>query len=138
MALVDLVEHDGADAREPRVAEEPTRQEPLGHEAQARARRRHVVEAHRVSHRLPHALPQLLRDALGGEARRQPPGLEHPDLAGDDASREEGPGNAGGLPRARGRLDDERGRLPQGRDDLGQQRIDGKKERFFGIVGQIR
>ena len=40
-----------------------------------------LVEADRVADGLADALAQLARDARRGQARRQPPRLEHPDLA---------------------------------------------------------
>ena len=79
--LVELVEHDARRRPRARVREQPPRQHALGHEAQARARPtrpRTAPDSRRVS---PDALAALLGDAPRGHARRDPPRLQHDDLA---------------------------------------------------------
>ena len=86
VALVELVEHDGADAGQPRRGQQPPDEQALGHEAEPRVRSARLVEAHRVADRLADALAQLARDAGRGQPGGQPPRLEHPDLAGAPAA----------------------------------------------------
>ena len=106
--LVELVEHDRADAGQRGVAEEPAREHALGDEADARARPRDLLEPDLVADRLARPLAELLGDAARGEPRREPPRLEHHDLAVAEEPRlEERARHARRLPRAGRRLEDE-------------------------------
>jgi hypothetical protein len=81
MALMEFVEHHAAHAREVRIAQHAPREHAFGEEAQARARSRHLLEAHLVAHRLAHALAALVRHVAGGQARGQAARLQHQHLA---------------------------------------------------------
>ena len=110
VALVELVEQDGADAGEGGLGEEAAQQQPLGDEADAGARRGDVLEADLVADRLAGPLAQLLGHPPGRQPGRQAPRLQHHHLAlhqpgGVDRGRD-----ARGLAGAGGRLDDQRRR----------------------------
>ena len=133
VALVELVEHDRADAGQGGCAEQAPREEPLRDVADPGARSGDLLEPHLPADRLAGLLAHLLRDAPGGEARREPPRLEHHDLA---AAREPGlvqrARDAGRLPRARRRLDHDRRRLAERGDDLREERVDWQLEHARG------
>ena len=101
VALVQLVEHDRADRRQARRRQQPPHEQPLRHEAQARAGPAGLVEADRIADGFAHTLAQLARDARGREPRGQPPRLEHPDLPVARPVIEQRPRHPGRLARAR-------------------------------------
>ncbi len=127
--LVELVEHHRGDAAQRRLRQQAAQQDPLGDEANARVRPPTVLEAHRVADGLAGALAELLGDALGGQARRQPARLEDDDLAAariGEPRVEQRARHARGLAGAGRRLDDHRARRAQRGDDLGQLAVDRK------------
>jgi hypothetical protein len=124
VALVELVEHHRAHAPEVRIPQQPAREDALGDVAQPGPGRGDLVEADLIADRLAWALAQLLRDAPRRGARRQPPRLEHDDLARHQ--REQRGRHARGLARARRRLEHQRRSAAQGREDLRQRLIDGE------------
>ena len=124
---MELVEDDGADAREARVGEQAAREHALGDEPEPRARPAHALEAHGEADRAAEGLAPLVRDAPR-HPRGEAAGLEDEDLAVADGPRvEERRGDARRLPRARRRLEDEPPRRPPTGDEVGQQRIDGER-----------
>ena len=129
VALVELVEDDGAHAREERVGEEAPREHALGHEPQARPRPRDLLEADLEADLVAEPPAALLGDAPRRQARREPARLEHDDLAvaGDPRVEERG-GHAGRLARAGRRLEDAPPAPPHAGDDLGQQRVDRERQ----------
>ena len=76
-ALVELVEDEGGDALERRVALQQPGQHPFGDDLDARRARDARVEAHAVAHRAPDALAEALRHALRAGARGEAPGFQH-------------------------------------------------------------
>ena len=135
VALVELVEQDGADAGEAAIAEEPACEHALGHEGDPRARSGPVLEPHPVSHGAADLLAELLGHAPGRQPRGEPAGLEHHDLAAlGRAVVEQGPRHPRRLARARGRLEDEAPPVAQRARHVGQQRID--RERLQGSLFQ--
>ena len=106
MALVELVEEDRPDPGELAVAEHAAHEQPLGQEADPRARTADVLEADLVADRLPDVLAPLVRDPAGGQARGQAARLEDQDLTRDHV--EERGRDPGGLAAAGCGLDDER------------------------------
>ena len=135
VALVELVEHDSADAQA-RSESEPARQHPSGViEAQPRARRRLVLEAHRVPDGLAHALAELCA------RRNRRPGAPAAAVArGSDLARDTTPASSSAryarrLSGARRRLDEGAASLHR-RDDVREHRVDGQGELFFRRHGE--
>ena len=94
VALVQLVDDHAADSAQFGIREQPARQDALGDEADARRGAGAAIEAHLVAD-----LPAELDAALAGDARRrepcrEPPRLQHDDLAAHQAGVEERTGNA--------------------------------------------
>jgi len=79
-ALVELVEHDEADAGKLRVGEKPLREKALSHYLKPGARPDLPLQADLVAHGLADALPQPRRDELRARPRRDAAGLQHDDL----------------------------------------------------------
>ncbi len=80
VALVQLVEHDHADAGQARRRQHAPDEQPFGHEPQPRLGPGRFVEADRIADGLADAFAQLAGDARRGQPRGQPARLEHPDL----------------------------------------------------------
>ncbi len=98
--LVGLVHDDRVVGRQGAVAAELGQQDPVGHELHHRGVAHPVGEAHRVAHRLTQLDPELLGDAIGHRARRQPPRLGVADHGFDaPAQLEADLGQLGGLAR---------------------------------------
>ena len=134
VALVELVEHDRADAGERGRREQPAREEPLGHVADPRPGPRDLLEPHLPADRLARALSQLLRHAARREPRGEPARLEHHHLASaGEAGLVQRARDAGRLPGAGGRLDDRAGPGAERRHEVGQERVDGE-----GLQGHRR
>ena len=121
-----LDDEDRADALQIGLAREPSREDCLGHEADARARARHVLEPHLVADGVAELLAALFGDARCRHARGDATGLEHDDLAAVVGRRfEQRAWDAGGLARTWRRLEDEALLRREVRDDVGEQRVDG-------------
>ena len=121
MALVELVEDERADAAQLRVGEHAPRENAFGDVPEPGSRRPRLLEAHLPADHI--GIAELLRDAPGSHARRDPPRLEHDDLAPDLI--EQRRRNAGGLAGARRRLEHDRRVRPQRTQQLRQHCIDG-------------
>jgi hypothetical protein len=74
-ALVRLVDDDGVVAAQQLVALGLRQQQAVGHQPHERVAAAAIAEPHRVADRLAERHPQLLRDALGDRAGREPPRL---------------------------------------------------------------
>ena len=121
MALMELVEDDRPDASELRVGEHAPRENAFGDVPEPGSRRSRLLEAHLPADHV--GIAELLSDAPGSHARRDPPRLEHDDLALDLI--EQRRRNAGGLAGARRRLEHDRRVRPQRTQQLRQHCIDG-------------
>jgi hypothetical protein len=75
VAFVKLVEHDRADPWQLGSREQSSQQHALGEVTEPCLGSGHLLEADAVAHEPPQRLPELLGDALGGKASRDPPGL---------------------------------------------------------------
>ena len=126
VTLVELVEEHGRHAAQERIGEQPSREDALRHEADARSRARGVLEADGVADRLADALTELVGDAPGREARREATWLEHHDLAGECPRIEHRARHAGGLAGAGRGLEHERRRRRERAEDVRKDRIDGE------------
>ncbi len=127
VALVQLVEHDRRHAAQPRVGEHAAHEQPLGDEAQARLRAAGLVEADSVADSVADALAQLGGDARRGQPCRQPPRLEHPDLAAVGGQHvQQHARDARRLAGAGGRLDDRGAARADRGCDRWQARVDGQ------------
>ena len=128
MPLVQLVEHDGRDAGELRVAEETPHEQALGHEPEACARAARLVETDAVADRVADALAPLGRHARGRQAGGQASRLEDPDFArAAEACLEQRGRDAGRLSGAGRGLDHDGTVGLDGRDNFGNGRVDGKR-----------
>jgi hypothetical protein len=81
VALVELVEDDGAGAIESGVGEEAAGEDALGEKAEAGARAGDVFEADLIADGLAEAVAALGGDEAGGEPGGEPAGLEDEDVA---------------------------------------------------------
>jgi hypothetical protein len=81
VALVELVEDDGAGAVESRVGEEAAGEDALGEKAKAGTRAGDVLEADLIADSIAEALAALGGDEAGGESGGEAAGLEDEDLA---------------------------------------------------------
>ncbi len=129
VALVELVEHDRADAGQAGLGDQPPGEQSLGDVAQAGSRPGHLLESHLPAHGLARALPHLLGDPTRGHAGSEAPRLEDHHLAvAGQAGLEECAGNPGGLAGAGWGLDDERPAPAEGRDDVWQDGVDRERQ----------
>ena len=126
-SLVELVEHEDADAVERRVALKPARQHALGDDLDARGAANAPLSAHAVADRLAHFLAAQVGQPPRRGARRHSPRLEHHDrLSIEPGSVEQRERNHRRLARARRRLHDDAPALTQRVADGGQDRLDGE------------
>ena len=85
VTLVELVDHDAADAAQLGMGEQPAGQHALGHELDPGRRRDLAIEPHLVADLAPEVAATLARHAGRRESRRESPRLQHDELAGDEA-----------------------------------------------------
>ncbi len=83
MPFVELVEDHRADAAQIGIAGEASQEDALGDEADARALRGALVEAHLVAHAFAHLLAELFGDEARGQTRGDATRLEDHDLSVD-------------------------------------------------------
>src|SRR5690606_25919049 len=107
VALVEFVEDHTGDPRELGIVEELAQQRSLREIDEARPGAGDVFEPHPVAHGSAERLPLLLGDTSGGQARRDAPGLRDEDAPLAPGMLRQGPGEAGGLARARRSFDDQ-------------------------------
>jgi hypothetical protein len=81
VALVELIEQHRRHAAQLGICDQPAREHAFGHEADARLRRAHVLEAHLISDASADRFGELMGDAPRGHAGSDPARLEHDDLA---------------------------------------------------------
>ena len=133
MPLVQLVEHDGGDATKLGIGEQAPHEQTLGHESQAGAGAAGLVEADAIAHGLADPLSAFGGHPGGGQARRQPPGLEDPESPRTREARvEQRARHPGGFSRA-GRGLDHHGAVGLHRfDDGGEDPVDGQGRQAGG------
>ncbi len=125
--LVELVEHDRADAFEEGVGDELAVEDALGHHAEAGPGPVPLLEADVVADLLAERPAVLVGDPPRHGPRGDPPRLEQDQrgvVVGEQAGADDRRRDAGRLARPRGRDQDQGPALPQPRHDLGQERID--------------
>jgi hypothetical protein len=83
MAFVKLIEEDRADAAKLRIAEQTPREDPFGHESQARARTADVLKAHLIADGFAELFPKLAGHTARGHTDGQTAGFEDQDFAFD-------------------------------------------------------
>ncbi len=123
--LVELVEHDGADAALLGIAEQPARQDSLRHELEPRRRPAGPLEPNFIADRISDALAPFFRHTSRREPRREPPRLEHDHLALDPRI-EQRCGHPRRLARPGGRLQNQNSGRPHPLDDFAYRRVDRK------------
>ena len=131
VALVELVEQQGADALQLRVVLDHPGQDAFGDHLDPGARRHPVLEADPVADRLADLLAELAGHEHRRAARRHPPRLQHHDPAPGQPRRiEQGQRHLGGLAGARRCLQHQPRMRGQAVADRWQQRGDGKVAGF--------
>ncbi len=125
-SLVELVEHDRADAFEKRIGLESSQQDAFRHDEDARARSGDAIEPDVVTHLGTEVDAALFGDPSRGRSGGDAPRFEHDDrVALRDETRVEQRGrNARGLAGTRRRAQDERAVFAQRVDELGDHLID--------------
>ena len=140
--LVELVEHDRADALQRRVGQQLPGQDPLGRHPEPGPRPDLPLEADEVADLLAERPAPLVGDPGRGRPRRDPTGLEDDDrrmLAPEHARLEQGRRHPGRLAGARLGDEDERPMAADRLDDLGQpsgRSAAGSCGRRRGSIGQ--
>ena len=133
-ALVELVQDDGLEAGEQRIALQARGEDALGRDQQAGARREAALETHLPAHLLTERPALLLGDPPRQRARRDPPRLEEEEraVAGQDRR------HARRLARSRRRDHDQRAPLTQAGLDLRQVRIDRERRGHSAPAQPVR
>src|SRR5262245_9200361 len=87
MALVELIEDQRGDTVQLPIADHASEQHALGHEVDARAGARDLLEAHLVAHVLPERAAELPRHPTREHPRGNPARLEHDQVASLEQAR---------------------------------------------------
>ena len=119
VALVKLVDDHAADAAQLAVGEQPAGQDTLGREPDPRLRPDAAVEPDLVADLPADLTAPLGGDPAGREPRRQPPRLQHHDLAADHARVDERAGHPRRLAGSRRRDQHRHPAIAHRRDHLG-------------------
>ena len=133
-SLVELVEHDRADAGDQRIVDQARGEDAFGGEQDARRRREPALEAHVPADLLAERPAALLGDPARDGPRRDPPRLQHQHRPVGGERRRQPRGLAGA-----GRRDDDRGAVPaHGIDDGVDVRVDRERIQAHGTSERVQ